>query len=97
MKIERSYDIRDEAGRIICPDFECLIDCELEWDNGVPVVRVDDVLARDWRTPFDAPEYFSLYFDGKHPISNLLGNIVAEFASNDPGVLDGLLEQELAA
>lgn len=93
MNIERSYNIRDEAGRIICPDFECLIDCELEWDNGVPVVRVDDVLARDWRSPFNKPEYISLLIDPDPAFSLILERII-ERAENDESILEDLIDED---
>lgn len=94
MIIDRCYNIVSEDERLALPDFDCQIDCGLEWDHGIPVVRVDDVLAPDWKSPLERPEYFSL-FSEPDALFRQLGTHVAALAEADEDLLEILIETEM--
>lgn len=93
MIIDRSYDIRHENGAIIIPDFDCQIEACLEWDGSEPSFYVDDVRIRDWRSPFNKPEYISLLIDPDPAFSLILERII-ERAENDESILEDLIDED---
>lgn len=90
MNIERCYDIRHENGAVLIPDFECKVDACLEWENGEPVVVIDDILVRDWNSK---NSFTSLIFE-RDPLFNTLAARLEEIIDADESILELLMEAD---
>lgn len=88
MAYEASYDIRSEDGAIIIPDLDCRIVASLDWDNGEPIVSVDDILVRDWRGN-DA--YVSI-LPSTDPLCQWVAHRIIEQAEDDADLIVDLMD-----